>query len=124
MRRCLETHFIPMITVTRPEALRGAGLVLLMLLLGACATAPVQEMSDARQAVMAAEQASAEEHAPESLNQARNLLARAQQNLKVRNFEDARDEALRAKEQAMQALRESQVAQRRPADADQDERRD
>ncbi len=113
-----------MITVTRPEALRGAGLVLLMLLLGACATAPVQEMSDARQAVMAAEQASAEEHAPESLNQARNLLARAQQNLKVRNFEDARDEALRAKEQAMQALRESQVAQRRPADADQDERRD
>lgn len=112
-----------MTTVTRPEALRGAGLVLLMLLLGACATAPVQEMSDARQAVMAAEQAGAEEHAPESLNQARNLLARAQQNLKVRNFDDARGEALRAKEQAMQALRESQVAQRRPTDSDQDERR-
>lgn len=109
---------------TRTRGLRGAGLVVLLLLFGACATAPVQEMSDARQAVMAAEQAGAEEHAPEALNQARNLLARAQQNLKVRGFDDARDEALRAKEHAMQALRQSQVAQRRPADADQDERRD
>lgn len=75
-----------------------------VVMLAACAAAPVQEMSDARQAVMAAEQAGAEEHAPERLNEARNHLARAQQSLEVRDYDEAREYATRARESAVRAL--------------------
>lgn len=74
------------------------------LLLAACAAAPVQEMSDARQAVMAAEQAGAGEHAPERLNAARNHLARAQQSLELRDFDQARAYANQARDAATRAL--------------------
>lgn len=78
-------------------------------LLAACAVAPVQEMSDARQAVMAAEQAGAEEHAPERLNEARNHLARAQQSLEVREYDEAREHATRARDAAVRALTASEA---------------
>lgn len=90
--------------------------VLICLVLAGCTTAPVQEMSDARQAIMAAEQTGAAEHAPEQLNQARNLMARAQQNLKLRSFDSARDEALEAKARAMEALTLAEAARRASQD--------
>lgn len=86
--------------------------LLLLLLLAACSAAPVQEMSDARQAIQAAEMSGAAEHAPEQLNQARNLLARAQQNLKLRSFETARDEALEARARATEAMLLAEAARR------------
>ena len=48
-----------------------------LLLLTACAGPPVQEMSDARQALQAAEQADAHKKAPESYRAARRLLGGA-----------------------------------------------
>jgi len=90
----------------------AVALAMAVLLLGGCAAAPVQEMSDARQAIMAAEQSGAEEHAPEQLNQARNLLARAEQNLKLRSFELAREEAVQARARATEALYLADAARR------------
>ncbi len=52
-----------------------------LLLLAGCATAPVQEMSDARQAIQAAEEAGAAEYAPEALQDARRLLTSAERKL-------------------------------------------
>ena len=49
--------------------------------LTACAGAPVQEMSNARQASKAARDAGAEKRAPQTLHEAQTLLARAQDNL-------------------------------------------
>ena len=61
---------------------------------------------------MAAEYSGAADHAPEQLNQARNLMARAQQNLKLRSFDTARDEALEAKARATEALYLAEAASR------------
>lgn len=74
-------------------------------LLTACATSPpVQEMSDARQAIMAAVQASAAESAPELLGEARRLLAEAERHLRSESYGQARVNALRAKNRAVEAL--------------------
>ena len=52
------------------------------LLLSACVTSPpVQEMSDARQAIAAAEAADAQRLAPESLDAARQYLVEAERHL-------------------------------------------
>jgi len=74
----------------------------------ACATMPpVQEMSDARQAIRSAEEAGAARYSPQQLRQARQLLDRAQTDLEAgayfnaRRFAlDAREEAIRAREKA------------------------
>ncbi|MDX1654197.1 MAG: DUF4398 domain-containing protein [Candidatus Competibacteraceae bacterium] len=77
------------------------------LLLAGCATAPVQEMSDARQAIRSAEEAGAAHYAQPQLKRARGLLDRAQRNLESGAYYqarrlalDAREEAIRAREQA------------------------
>lgn len=104
-----------MMTVHGPTARHRSSwlsLVIACLVFAGCSSAPVQEMSDARQAIMAAEQTGAAEHAPEQLNQARNLMARAQQNLKLRSFDTARDEALEAKARATEALYLAEAARR------------
>ena len=85
--------------------------ILLALALGsACGSAPVQEMSEARQAIDAARIAGAEQHAAEQYNKAQTLLKDAEQLLNDRHFRkarlsaaDARDEAVRARETAQQA---------------------
>lgn len=74
-----------------------------MLAAGCAATPPVQEMSDARQAIRAAERAGAAHAAPEVLAQARELLERAQAGLESGAFTDARQSALDARHHAMRA---------------------
>ncbi|HEY8522032.1 MAG TPA: DUF4398 domain-containing protein [Gammaproteobacteria bacterium] len=82
-----------------------------VLALVACATSPpVQEMSDARQAIAAAEQANAETLAPEPLRDARRLLEQAERQLREEAYGPARANAVRAKNRAVQALESSQAA--------------
>jgi len=81
----------------------------LLLLLSGCVSAPpVQEMSDARQAIGAAEEAGAARLAPESLGDARRFLEEAEQQLQQQAYGPARMNAVRARNRAAQALRASQ----------------
>lgn len=69
----------------------------------ACASIPSQEMSDARQAVQAAQEADAGTLAPEQLSEAQRLLEEARGALNLGNYSAARDYARRAKETAIRA---------------------
>ena len=81
---------------------------LILLLLTSCATtAPVQEMSNARQTIQAAVDAGAEIHAPAVLAQARNLLEDASRELEAGDYLLARDYAVQAKQLAIQARQTS-----------------
>ncbi|HMB74253.1 MAG TPA: DUF4398 domain-containing protein [Gammaproteobacteria bacterium] len=74
--------------------------------LSACITSPpVQEMSDARQAIAAAEAADAERFAPESLEAARRYLIEAERYLQQEAYGSARINAVRARNRALAALR-------------------
>lgn len=86
---------------------RVAGIVFFAALLAACATAPVQEMSDARQAIVAAKQAGASQEAPAELAKAQHYLQNAEQALQRHDFGRARASAEKAKEAASGALRVS-----------------
>ena len=75
-------------------------------LLAGCAVSPqypAQEMSDARQAIYAAKEASADKPTPEALNEAEQLLQQATKNLEDGHYDEARELALNAKQAAMQA---------------------
>ncbi len=84
---------------------RAVFLTLSLLLLGAgCAsTPPIQEMSDARQAVQAAREVHAERYAPISLSEAERLLEEATRQLRAKNYRKAREKALAAKKMALKA---------------------
>jgi hypothetical protein len=69
-----------------------------------CAGAPVQEMSNARQAIKAAHEAGAGRIVPETLNEAQSLLKRAEINLQRRAYRDARRDAVAARGKAGEAL--------------------
>lgn len=90
--------------------LRGSqlrrGLLLALLCIGAagCAGAPVQEMSNARQAINAARDAGAERVAPQEFNEARSLLEQAETSLQKGAYEAARRSAVAAKIKAGEAL--------------------
>jgi len=73
------------------------------LYLAGCAGAPVQEMSNARQAVRAAEQAGAQEKAPDQLAAAQTLLKQAEGNITRGEYREARDHALQARVKAIEA---------------------
>jgi len=79
--------------------------VAVLLLLGGCAGAPVQEMSDARQAIQAAEEAGAAEVAPETLQDAKRLLTSAERKLQREAYGAARADAREARRLASEALR-------------------
>jgi hypothetical protein len=80
-------------------------------MIGGCVTAPpVQEMSDARQAIIAAEQADPARVTASSLDDARRLLAEAERQIREEAYSAARMNAVRAKNRAQQALRSSQTA--------------
>jgi hypothetical protein len=87
--------------------------LLFFLVLTACASAPVQEMSDARQAIRAARQAGAEQHAPYELATAQQLLNAAETELERRAYDDAR---LLAEDAREAATRARQAAGRRSSD--------
>lgn len=86
------------------QALRFAVALLICCALSACAGAPVQEMSDARQAIRAARDAGAEKVAPTKLTEARTLIERAEANLQSREYRDARKNAVAARTKAVEAL--------------------
>ncbi len=98
------------------EVLRGRAeskllALIAAVLLAACATAPpVQEMSNARQAITAAEQANAQGYAPQALDEARRFLAEAEEQIRQQAYGPARMSAVRAKNRAQQALKESERA--------------
>ena len=73
------------------------------LALAACATAPVQEMSDARQAIRSAEAAGAAERSPDIQRAALGLLQQAQTRLDAGAYDDARRYALDARDEAIKA---------------------
>jgi hypothetical protein len=69
-----------------------------------CASAPVQEMSNARQTVRAAQDADAAKYAPESLLKAQTLLSQAEAALHRHEYRSARRHAMEAHENAAEAL--------------------
>jgi len=96
---------------------RTAAALVATLSIMACATSPpVQEMSDAREAIAAAEQASADELAPGPLNDARRFLETAEQLLRDEAYGAARINAIRARNRAVQALEASQQAAERASE--------
>ncbi|MGD2167383.1 MAG: DUF4398 domain-containing protein [Gammaproteobacteria bacterium] len=85
---------------------RFVSLAVVAVALSACITSPpVQEMSDARQAIAAAEAADAQRLAPESLDAARQYLLEAERFLQQEAYGAARTNAVRARNRAMAALR-------------------
>jgi Domain of unknown function (DUF4398) len=79
-------------------------------LLAACASAPVQEMSDARQAIRAAQEAGAARTAAQPLSDAQVALNRAEAQLKKRFFGAARRNAEEAHQKAALALQQARDA--------------
>ncbi len=75
----------------------------------ACASAPpVQEMSDARQAISAAEHANARVHAEQQLSQAEGLLDQAEKFIRTRQYSSARRDAIASRAKAVEARRISE----------------
>jgi hypothetical protein len=87
---------------------RLCGLLAAALLIGACAGAPVQTMSDTRQTIKAAEAAGAEVVAPQALAAARDGLKRAEDKIRVGDYRSARREAAAARQSAADALAATQ----------------
>lgn len=85
---------------------RALAALLLVAFVG-CAGAPVQAMSDTRQAIQAAEAAGAQTAAPEDLAAAREGLKRAEELLKARDYRGAKREADSAHARATAALKAS-----------------
>lgn len=80
----------------------------LAVFLAACAGMPVQEMSNARQAVEAAKKAGAEARAPEELKAAEGLLQEAEKALVDGDYDKAKENARAARDQAVSAQDKSQ----------------
>ncbi len=75
----------------------------LAVLLAACVAFPVQEMSDARQALESAREVGADRKAPEALREAEAWLKRADRDLEDGFYKRAREHAQMAKEAAIRA---------------------
>ena len=85
-------------------------LILLALSVMSCSISPpVQEMSDARQAITAAEVVDAYEHAPTQMGNARRFLEEAEAHIKQQQYGLARSMARIAKNSAVEALEVSQA---------------
>lgn len=78
-------------------------LALLLPALAGCSTLPVQEVSDARQAISAAQAAGGERYTPETLREARRLVDLALRELSGGDYVAARAAALMARQQAIAA---------------------
>lgn len=90
--------------------LQIATLWLLIGISGCQSSPPVQEMSDARQAIAVARDAGAEVAATAELGEAEALLNSARENLERRRFTQARRDARSAKQRALDALAVSEAA--------------
>jgi hypothetical protein len=87
----------------KPYQFKSFFLVLMVLLLAACTGMPVQEMSNARQAVEAARKAGADTRATKDLESAELLLKDAEKALEDGDYSLAKDNAKAARDQAMTA---------------------
>lgn len=84
----------------------------LLVMASGCEIAPpVQEMSDARQAIAVARDAGAETHAADQLREAVQFLETAEQKLNEESYAEARRAALAAKSKALTARRLSEINQ-------------
>jgi len=90
--------------------LRALFTVAMLVLVGCVTAPPVQEMSDARQAIRAAEQAGAGRVSAETLADARRLLEEAERQIQQEAYGPARMNAVRARNRAMAALRSGEGA--------------
>ena len=70
---------------------------------------PVQEMSDARQAITVAREAGAADHAATELAEAEKFLQNAEDRLDNQQYREARHAAIEAKYRAQQALKLSEA---------------
>lgn len=84
---------------------------IVLLCLAGCVAAPVQEMSDARQAVRAAQAAGAAERAPQELGAAQDYVSQAETHLEQHAYRSARTAAIEARRMAIRALEMSRAAQ-------------
>jgi hypothetical protein len=82
-------------------------LALVVFAMSGCINAPVQEMSDARQAVEAAAAADAADQAPEAFITATAHIQHAETALQHGNYKDARQHAIWAKLHALEAREEA-----------------
>lgn len=80
---------------------------LFAVLLSACTSLPIQEMSDARQAVSAAQAAHAATYADARLRAALDLLDSAEGFLAVGDYKRSREAAVAAREEAVRARSEA-----------------
>lgn len=87
-----------------------AAVALSATLLTGCASAPVQEMSNARQAIRAAQDAGAARSAAETLNQAQTALTKAEALLNKHLYRAARHSAEEAHTKALSALDQARGA--------------
>jgi outer membrane murein-binding lipoprotein Lpp len=85
--------------------------------LAGCGSAPVQEMSDARQAIAAARVAGASEGTSPDLYAATAAIARAEKHLDAQEYTRARLAAMEAKHHAGAALTNAQHAEAQHTDA-------
>jgi Domain of unknown function (DUF4398) len=90
--------------------LRSVAVLSFLTCLAACAGAPVQEMSDARQAIQAARAAGAPTRAPEDFSAAQAAIQRAESNLQEHEYSRAKLAAIEAKHDASAALARAQSA--------------
>jgi len=95
-----------------PLHVMAASLVLMLACIGTAnaQSAPIPEVDTARQAVDRADQADADQYAPDAMARARNLLAQAQQAQSNRDKKEAIEFALRASADADLARALSQEA--------------
>jgi len=88
------------------KSLRQALLLGALLFVAGCETSPpVQEMSDARQAIAVAREAGAAEHAAFHLKAAEDYLKSAEEKLNEQQYSRARYDAKQAKMKALDALK-------------------
>ena len=87
--------------------LRGVLLAALLILSGGQTAPPVLEMSDARQAIMAAQEAGAAEKAADDFQLAVRYLESAERALNEKAYPRARRDAVLAKTKALDALKRS-----------------
>ena len=73
-------------------------------IVSACASAPVQEMSDARQAIRAAQNAGASQKATAQFQSAQALMTSAEQSLQKRLYRAAKRDAVAARNRAVEAM--------------------
>ena len=97
--------------MTPPRSITRLAGALALLFLAACETAPpVQEMSDARQAITVAREAGAADLAAAELAEAEKYLQTAEQRLDRQQYREARNAALEAKLRAQKALKLSEAS--------------